>query len=420
MTRVLVLGGGVAGLDIASNLRRRRSRRRFEVTLVDREPVHVWKPMLHTIASGTVDTHAQQTSYVAQGAARGFCFHQGDVLQIDRRARQVTIGPQTVNGEIVLPERSIGYDLLLLALGSRVHDFGTPGVAEHCFTLDGRGDALAFNNHFAARLLRAVHTGERLTVGIVGGGATGVELASDLMEMARVAQGLGMQDAVARLSVVLLDAQDRILAPFPQRVSTAAQCRLERIGINIRTNVAVRAVDEHGFVLSNGSRIAADLKLWAAGIRAPRSLETLDDLDRSPSGQLLVGADLVCPQDRSLLALGDCARVTESDGADPIPATAQAAFQQAIYIGRYLPAIHAGQPVPPFHYRDFGSLVSLGSFGAYGTLGKSGFIRGWIARMGHVLLYRRHQARIHGVPRAALFWLSDMIAHRLKPSARLS
>jgi NADH:ubiquinone reductase (H+-translocating) len=425
MTRLLILGGGVAGLDVATNLARSRAGRGFDIGLVDREPAHVWKPMLHTIASGTSEAMVQQTSFVAQAAKSGFRFHPGEVTQINRHERWVAVGPTVLAGETVLPARRLRYDMLLLALGSRANDFGTPGVAEHCSTIDSRGEAMAFSDRVRARLLRAALARETITLGIVGGGATGVELAAELVQFATIAHGFGIEGAAAALRIVLINSDDRLLRAFPEKVSHAARQQLEELGVEVLSNAKVEAVDAHGFTLAGGTRIDADLKVWAAGVRAPSVISSIEGVELSPSGQLVVDARLVCPSDPTIFALGDSASVRQPGADRPPPPTAQAAFQQASYLVRNLPHIVSGHGVPAFAYRDFGALISLGGFGAYGSLGKlgifrGGFIRGWIAQLGHILLYRRHQARLYGLWRGSLLWLCDIIASRIKPFARLT
>lgn len=422
MTRLLILGGGVAGLDVASNLGRRRD---LDVELVDQEPAHVWKPNLHTIAAGTSDVSVQQTSYLTQAAGKGFRFHPGEVVGIDHRARRVEVAPLVLNGEEVLPARTIGYDTLLVALGSRANDFGTPGVAEHCFTIDSRSEALRFNDKVRSLLLKAASCEGSVTVGIVGGGATGVELAGELIQFAAIAEGFGVARTGMALRVVLLNSDARLLKAFPERVSAAASRKLAELGVEIRSGVTVTSADSAGFDLADGTRVEAEIKVWAAGVRAPAVLDRLDDLERTRGGQLVVGANLVSPGDSSILAIGDCASPRLADRDRPLPATAQVAFQQAAYLGKHLPAILAGHDVPPFRYREFGSLVSLGGFDAYGSLGKfgffgGGFIRGRVAQLGHAMLYRRHQSRLYGLRRGTLLCLADIIASRVKPIARLT
>ncbi len=424
--RLVVVGGGVAGLEIATRLAGRRSgNRRLSVTLIDRETAYVWKPMLHTIAAGTSDAGMQQTVYAAQALSHGFRYEYGEAVGVDRQHREVRLAALAFDGEDVVPERTVSYDTLVLAVGSRANDFGTPGVAEHCESIDSRSDAIAFNDRLRVELLKAVVAASPLTVGIVGGGATGVELAAELVQVAGVAEHYGIAGAPNYLRVVLIESGPRLLGPFPERVATAAQRKLEQLGIEVRTGTRVTAVDGGGFTLGDGQVVLAGLKVWAAGVKAPPLLDMFADMERTRSGQLVVGPTLATPADPDIYALGDCAapRLPAHDG--PVPTTAQAASQHASYLSRHLPALIAGKKAPPASYRDFGGLVSLGGFDAYGTLGRfgffdGGFLRGRVAQLGHAMLYRRYQARLHGVWRGTLLWLLDTIGRRVRSGARLT
>lgn len=419
--RLVILGGGVAGLDIASHVAGRRG---IAVTLIDREPAYVWKPMLHTIAAGTADAGAQETTYLAQARARGFLFVPGEATGIDRARREVRLAPFCIGGEQVLPERTIGYDTLILAVGSRANDFGTSGVAEHCARIDSRSDAIAFNDRLRIRLLRALAAGGTLSIGIVGGGATGVELAAELIQLADIADHYGASKARERVHVTLIESGPRLLGPFPEDVSRAAAAKLAELGVEVRTSAKVKAADATGFTLADDSRILADLRIWAAGVRAPDVVAAMVGLEHSKAGQIVVGPTLAAIGDPHIYAVGDCAAPRLPGREEPVPTTAQAAHQAALYLCRHLPTLIAGKRAPDFRYHDFGSLVSLGGYDAYGSLGrfglfKGGFIRGKVAQLGHAMLYRSFQARLHGFWRGGLLWLSDTLAARVRPSARL-
>jgi NADH dehydrogenase len=422
---LVVVGGGVAGLDIASHLAGKRAGgRRLHVTLIDREKAYVWKPMLHTIAAGTSEASAQQTAYAAQARSRGFSYQPGEAIGIDRESRQVSIGPLRVGDEELVPARTVAYDTLVLAVGSRANDFGTPGVAENCISIDTRSEAIAFNDQLRILLVKAAVSGRPFTIGIVGAGATGVELAAQLVQIADIAEQYGLSGAAARLKVVLIESGSRVLGPFPDRVAHAAGQKLEQLGIEIRTGARVEAVDATGFRLAEGDVVAAELKVWAAGVKAPAFLDTLAGVDRSRSGQLVVGPTMALTNDPRIFAVGDCASPVLPGRDQPVPTTAQAAHQEALYLCQHLPALIAGGSAPAFKYHDFGSLVSLGGYDAYGSLGRfgffdGGFIRGRVAQLGHALLYRSYQARVHGFWKGGLLWLADTIARRVRPSVRL-
>jgi NADH dehydrogenase len=423
---VVIIGGGVAGIDMASHLAGRKSgKSSLRVTLIDQESAHVWKPMLHTIAAGTRDVHQQQTSYVAQARLRGFTYRPGEVTAIDTLARRVRIAPWlTAGGREALGAREIGYDTLVLAVGSRANGFGTPGVAEHCHTIDTRSQAIAFNDEIRVRLLQASASGAQLRIGIAGGGATGVELAAQLVALARLSEYYGAVDLAGRVTITLLESGARLLAAFPERVASAARERLEKLGVVVRTGSKVTAVEAGGFRLADASLIEADLMVWAAGVQAPALLSKLDGLDRTKNQRIVIGPHLRSTRDENIYAAGDCSSLTPPGKQHSLPTTAQVAHQQARYLSCHLPALLAGQPAPDFKYHDFGSLVSLGGYGAYGSLGKfgffkGGFIRGRVAQLGHALLYRSHEARIHGFWRGGLLWLVDRIDAQVRPAIRL-
>jgi NADH dehydrogenase len=166
------------------------------------------------------------------------------------------------------------------------------------------------------------------------------------------------------------------------------------------------------------------LKIWAAGVKASDACSSLNGLEVTPNNQIVVSPTLQTTRDPSILAIGDCSSVRLGDAGQPLPPTAQVAHEQAAHLIRHLPSWLEGKALPPFTYRDFGSIVSLGGYGAYGSLGqfglfKGGFIRGRVAQLGHILLYRSHKARLHGFWRGGLIWLADMINSFVRPRLRL-
>lgn len=425
--RIVIVGGGVAGLEVASTLGRhwRGERRAPTITLVDRDSAHVWKPMLHTIAAGTRDISQQQTTYLAQAREAGFTYHPGALCGLDRSAREIHMAPQHApDGRLLIPPRRLGYDLLVLAVGSQANDFGTPGVAEHCFGIDSRRQADAFNREVRIRLLQCLVQDARLDIAIVGGGATGVELAAELVQLVESAAGFGAPGLASHISITLLEAGPRLLAAFPEDISSATQARLEALGIRVMTGAQVSAATADGFELADGGRVPASLKVWAAGVKGPDFLSRLDGLEATRNNQLVVRPTLQSTRDPCIYAIGDCASLVPAGAERPLPPTAQVAHQQAKYLIEALPRVLKGRPVRDFAYRDLGALVSLGDYDAFGSLGQFGLFngvtfRGRLAQLSHVMLYRSHQARIHGFWRGGLLWLVDRLNSRVRASIRL-
>ena len=422
--RIVVVGGGAAGLEIVSKLPRIAGKTRVALTLIDREPAYVWKPMLHTIAAGTSDVSQQETHYIAQACDRHFIFEPGEIKGIDREKRQVHLGPLTIAGRPILPERAIPYDTLILAIGSQANDFGTPGVRDHCLMIDSHSQALDFNREVQARMLESLAAKKTLHIAVVGGGATGVELAAELIQLTEIVAHYGAAGLRDQVKVTLIESAPQLLSAFPDRVAVAARERLERLGITVLTGAQVIAAEAGGLRLANGEQISADLQVWAAGVKAPDACASLDGLEVTRSNQIVVRPTLQTTRDPHIFAIGDCSSLASGDGGKPLPPTAQIAHQQAAHLIRHLPGWLNGKALPPFTYHDFGAIVSLGGYGAYGSLGKFGlfrgaFIRGRVAQLGHILLYRSYKSQLHGFWRGGLIWLADTINFHVRPRIRL-
>jgi NADH:ubiquinone reductase (H+-translocating) len=422
---IIVVGGGVAGLILVTRLGHVLGRRGLaRVTLIDRSWIHVWKPMLHTFAAGTWNIYEQQVQYVAHARMHHFEYVPGRLEAIDRAARRVRLAPLVVADEAVAGGRELEYDVLVLAFGSRANDFATPGVVEHCHFIDSHDQADSFNARLRAEVVRSFARGGSIDIAIVGGGATGVELAAELSRMVDLAAAYGGANIRQRLHLTLLESGSRILGAFPEAVSTSAASQLRALGVSVRTGVRVVAADAEGYVLDGGERVPAALKVWAAGIRASGSFEE-SRLELNRAGQVLIGPNLLAKGARSIFALGDCASLVPDGGGRPLPSTAQVANQQALHLIHHLPpCLRKGKPVPPFRFRDFGALVALSDYNAFGTLGrfgffKGGFIKGRFAQLSHAMLYRRHQLSLHGPGRAALLWVADGINALVQPGIRI-
>lgn len=429
VSRILVVGGGVAGIEIASGLGRLslRSRRdkRFVVTLLDADSAHIWKPMLHTIAAGTRDVYQQQVAYAAQAHSAGFIYQPGAMCGLDRTRKEIEVAALThPDGRVLLASRRIPYDVLIMAIGSRANDFGTPGVQERCYTIDSRIQADHFNREMRIRILQSAADQSDLTISIVGGGATGVELAAELVQLAEAADVYGAAGMSSRIKITLIESGERLLAAFPEDISGAARLRLEQLGVAVKTGAQVSAAEEGGFRLKNGELVPAMLKVWAAGVKAAEFLHELGGLETNRSNQLVVGASLQTTRDTSIFAVGDCASLTLPGKERALPPTAQVAHQHAHHLVKHLPDWLDGKPMPAFAYHDFGALVSLAQYDAYGSLGQFGMfhgvsIKGRLAQISHAFLYRGHQSRIHGFWKGALVWLVDRLNRRVRPSIRL-
>lgn len=427
--RIVIVGGGAGGLRLASGLGRELGRRgRAEILLVDRDASHIWKPLLHEVAAGTIEPGEEQLSFVVQARRHGFRYWPGEMCGLDRARRRIRLAPlRDREGEVILPERELAYDRLVLALGSQANDFGIPGVRDHCHFIDSRNQADVFNEALRSAVLRCLAgpADATLDVAVVGAGATGVELSAEIASALDLAAGYGFPGLRQRLRATLIESGPRILGALPERVSAAVQAELERQGVTVLTGAQVVGVEPDAMRLQDGRRIPAVLKVWAAGIKVPDFLREIDGLESARSGQLVVRPDLRTTRDDAIFAIGDCAFLLPPGAERPLGATAQVAHQQAGLLLRSLPALLEGRAPEAFDYRHQGALVSVGRYNAFGSLGRLGllgdglFIEGKLAQLSYAMLYRRHQLGLYGFWRALLVWTADLLRRASRPRVRM-
>lgn len=433
--RIVIVGGGAGGLELATLLGNRLGKhKRAHITLVDKNRTHIWKPMLHEIASGSMDYTLHEIDYLAQAHWHHFRYRIGALTGIDRAQKLIYLAAyEDSDGELVTPQRSLPYDTLVIAVGSRTNDFNIPGVAEYAIEMDTAAQAEHFHQKLVNACIRAHAQTEtlqahQLQVAIIGAGATGVELAAELHKSIRtlVKYGLDSIEADRDVNLTLIEAAPRILPGLPERISVDAARILTKLKVNMRTHARVAAVAEHSVQLSTGELIPAELIVWAAGIRAPAVLKTLDGLATNAINQLLVKATLQTTLDENIFALGDCASADWLGHEPPtkVPPRAQAAHQQAVYLAKQLQRRLEGKSLADFHYQDFGSLVSLGENWAVGGLmGNIArgtlFVEGYLARFMYNMLYKKHQLSLHGFWKTAVETISSILRRTTTPSIKL-
>lgn len=428
--RIVIVGGGAGGIELATRLGHSLGKgNKAEVILIDRNPTHIWKPLLHEVAVGAIDTDLDQVSYLSHSRANGYRFQLGTLSALDRERQQLSLSPlHDENGDEILPERHLDYDYLVLALGSVSNDFNTPGVKDNCFFLDSPQQAEKFRREMLNTFLRTTSEGadaesRELSVAIVGAGATGVELSAELFNAIDMLSSYNASDFPrSRLKVHIIEAAPRILPALGERISENVHRQLESLGVKIHTGTQVAKADEQGFETADGERVDADLMVWAAGVRGPEVLSTLG-LSTRPNHQIKVEQSMVSVDDSHVFAIGDCAACPQPDDK-LVPPRAQAAHQMASTLVKNIKLALDGKELKPFVYKDMGSLVSLSRFQTFGSLmsGRSVrglFVEGWIARLSYDSLYRMHQLAIYGWPRTAAKVIVDRLNRWLRPHLKL-
>jgi NADH dehydrogenase len=430
---IVIVGGGAGGLELATRLGDTLGRRkRVRVTLIDHARTHLWKPLLHEVAAGTMDMDHHALDYLAQARWHHFQFQLGSIEGLDRARRIVAVAPTLdEDGRELIPRREIEYDTLVIAVGSRTNDFGTPGAREFAISLDTPDEAQRFHRRLIDACIRAnaqqhALRPEQLNVAIIGAGATGVELAAELHNATRelVAYGLEKIDPERDVKLTLIEAAPRILPVVPKRVSEAAEELLRGLKVSVLTGERVTEVTADGVLTASARKIPAELVVWAAGIKAPDFLKDIGGLETNRINQLVVFETLQTTRDPDVFALGDCACCPWPGREGCVPPRAQAAHQQATHLAKMMKQRLAGAPLRPYRYRDFGSLVSLGEYSTVGNLmgrllGGSIFIEGLFARLMYVSLYNLHLYALHGFAKTLFDTLARLITRRTEPRVKL-
>jgi NADH dehydrogenase len=365
--RVVIVGGGFAGLAAARSLRRSP----VAVTLIDRRNFHLFQPLLYQVATGGLspaDIASPLRAILARN--KNTRVVQGTVSDIIPDRQCVLVDGQ--------PEK---YDFLLVATGSRHHYFGNEEWEQNAPGLKTIEDALDMRR----RVLSAFELAETeedptrrralLTFVVVGGGPTGVELAGALAELAHhTLRHNFRQIDPADSEILLVEGTDRLLPPYPSSLSRQAAQSLERLGVTVRTNSLVEAIDEHGVTLRAGDaveQIAAETILWGAGVKGSSlgrllAEKTGADIDRQ--GRVMVEPDLSIPNHPNIFVLGDLAHLKQ-DGS-PLPGVAPVAMQQGAYVAKSIARRLRGRGVRPFHYKDRGSMAVIGRASAVAEIGR--------------------------------------------------
>lgn len=427
---IVIVGGGAGGLELACKLGRRLGPER--VTLVDRQLFHIWKPSLHEVAAGTLDIHQEGLSYEMLAHDNRFTFCLGAFKGLNADQRLITVDAvHDEHGEQLIPERTLVYGQLVLALGSTANHFNVPGAAEHTMSLNQPADAERFRQRMlklltAAELRKSAGVEAAVRVVLIGGGATGVELAAELREASQVHTRYGFRrlDGLRDVQLTLIEGADRILAPLPERVSASATALLRERAVNVVTGCRVAGVTSDAVTDTEGRSFPADLVVWAAGIKAPALLGELG-LPVTRSGQVEVEADLRVKGHEVIHALGDCAACA-LPGGGLVPPRAQAAHQQASYLARRLRDLSEGRALDkePYRYRDHGSLVSLGTQSSVGSLmgnlfGSTWFVQGLLARVMYTSLHLMHHQAVLGTARTATLAVARFLVKRATPLVKL-
>jgi NADH dehydrogenase len=363
---VVVIGGGFGGLEAVRALRKAP----VDITLIDRHAYNTFQPLLYQVATAGLNpgdiTYFLRSISARQSNVR---FRKGEVVGLDPKEQSLSLD----SGE------TLTYDYLVIASGVTTNWFGIPGAEKYAHPLYTRREALMVRDRMFAFLEQAaaMETDRDLRIVVVGGGATGVEMAGALAEMRN--QGLGKvypELDSRRIHITLIEMADRLLMPFDPKLSRYTAKQLAKRGVDLRLSTAVSEVRENSVVIKDDGDISAHLVIWAAGIKAPDSVATWG-LPQGKGGRIVVGPDLKADGFDNVYAVGDIAVTPE-----PLPQVAQPALQGGRHAGRQIAARIAGDEKKigrPFHYRDKGILATIGRSAAVAQISHVPKLTGFIA-----------------------------------------
>jgi NADH:ubiquinone reductase (H+-translocating) len=359
--RVLILGGGFAGMYAALHLEKQLGRRDdVEVTLVSRDNFFLFTPMLHEVAAS--DLNASAIVISLRKLLPHLTFVEGDVLGLDLHAKTVSVSHGGLDGH----GHTLSYDYVVLAMGSETNFFGKPGPKEHALTMKTLGDAMLLRNSLIDRLEEAdadcVTTGQRnaiVTFVVVGGGFAGVETAGAINDFIHGALPFYPNIQHANVRVMLVHGGKEVLPELGEDLGAYTRKKLIEHGVEVRTGIHVQDVTPEGVVLPDGTVVPTKTVVWSAGVTPPSLLKSLPC--EKERGRLKVNARMEVPGFPGVWALGDCASVPDlTQGNKPCPPTAQHAMRQGLAAARNVCSALKGQPGRPFRYKMLGQLAAIG------------------------------------------------------------
>jgi len=428
MQTIVIVGGGAGGLELATSLGNKLGKRKkARIILVDKNRTHIWKPLLHELATGALDRSTDGVVYHAHATRHHYQFQLGTMIGMDADEKVIVLNAlYSDKGKLILPERKVPYDTLVMAVGSVSNDFDTPGVEENCYFLDSHKQAERFHQSMLDQFMRVYQpTAEgQLKLAIVGGGATGVELSAELYHVADLLKMYDLSNATPQPpEITLIEAGPRILPALPEKIAASARRELEKLGVTVKVNTRVTAADENGFTTEGDQRIDAHISVWAAGVKAPDFIHEMGIFETNRSGQIIVKPTLQSTHDDQVFVIGDCCACEQPDGSW-VPPRAQSAHQMASLVYKNILQQRSDKPLKEYLYKDHGSLVNLSTYSTVGSLmgnlaKGSMFIEGHLARIVYVSLYRMHQIAIHGWFGGAAVWLAHKIGNTVKPKMKL-
>jgi NADH dehydrogenase len=342
--KVVILGGGFGGLAAARALYKSA-----EVTVVDRHNFQTFLPLLYQVS--TAGLAADHVAYPIRGALRktDIKFRMGSPISVDHKNKEVKLDSSEV----------LKFDHLIVALGSVSADFGIPGVNEHALGMKTVHEALTIRAEIMRRFedLCRFEDETKLSISVIGGGPTGVEMAGAIAELIRGPLKSDQAEAAANIQVSLIEAGPRLLPPFAPSLSERTKKDLEKLGVKVLLNAAVKAIEHRKIILKDDSVLNSEITIWAAGVKGS---DAMAQLNLPTNGnRVAVEPTMQVKNYPNIWALGDIAGALGKDGR-PLPMVAPVAIQQGKFIAKQIARLISNKPLTDFKYLDKGSMATIG------------------------------------------------------------
>ncbi|HVY53309.1 MAG TPA: NAD(P)/FAD-dependent oxidoreductase [Gammaproteobacteria bacterium] len=422
--KIVVVGGGAGGLELIARLCQKfKHKRNLEITLIDNSLKHIWKPIYHEVAAGTLSS-VEPIDYMSYSYQKGFKFIPGTIIEICSKQNRLTVAPYVNPND----KQHIGYDVLVLAIGSKTNDFGIPGVKENCLFLDSLQEAENCNKSLIEKIILSSHDNTKcISINIVGGGATGVELAAEFNHTLSIANKYTKATGLSsyNFQINIIEAGNRILSMLPERVAHAVNHYLKTHKIHVATDTKISAVNNMGLITSNGKFIESAMTVWAAGVKG-NAEDITHTLEVNKVNQFTVTPFLQTTLKPNIFAFGDCAscpQVNKKGEQYFVPPRAQAAHQQAHVLAENIINYLQDKPLREYIYKDYGSLISLSQKNVVGNLmgkiAKNLYMEGLFARLAYWVLYKKHLLILKGTKYVILSTLASIFLKEQRPEIKL-
>lgn len=356
--RLVILGGGYAGMTIGRFLEKRADKIGWEIVLINRDNFFLFTPMLGEVATGSIET--RHIINPIRQLCRRVRFEEREVLSIDPKRKVVKVRQEATGAEEEVP-----YDKLVIALGSATNFFNIPGLKENAITMKSLGDAIYVRNHVIALFEQADTEKEPerqaplVTFVIVGGGFAGVELAGELNDFAHYLRKYYSFVDSSLIRVVLLEAASRLLSEVGEDLANFALETLKEKGMEVRLSARVKEAKPDRVILEGGEEILTRTLIWTAGV-IPQPVASGLPFQKDKRGRIVVNEYLQSIDDPDVWAVGDCSSLTDPRTGQPYPPTAQHALRQGKQAAQNILAELTGKKKKPFHYNMLGQMAMLG------------------------------------------------------------